>query len=73
MLRGAGQEFDLLPGRQAASLIPPGTMPFGGGIGLNTTMISNATFNIVMYVKPSEGANPQIVADVSCGIKEVPL
>ena len=73
MMRGAGQEFDLFPSRQAASLIPPGTMPFGGGIGLNTTMISNATFSIVMYVEPSEGANPQIVADVSCGIKEVSL
>ncbi len=42
-------------------------------MGLHTTMISNATFNIIMYVKPSEGANPHIVADVSCGIKEVSL
>jgi hypothetical protein len=73
MMRGAGQELDLLPTRQPASLIPPGTMPFGGGMGLHTTMISNATFSIIMYVKPSEGANPQIVADVSCGIKEVSL
>ena len=73
MMRGAGQEVDLFPVRQAASLIPPGTMPFGGGMGLHTTVISNATFNIVMYVKPSEGADPQIVVDVSCGIKEVSL
>ena len=73
MMRGAGQEVDLFPVRQAASLIPPGTVPFGGGIGLHTTVMSNATFNIVMYVKPSENANPRIVEEVSCGIKEVSL
>jgi len=56
MMRAAGQLGDLAITREPAVLTPAGKSPYGGGLGLHSSLISGASFNIVMYV--SSAAHP---------------
>ena len=73
MMRGAGQAFDLAKSSQAAALIPPGTTPYAGGLGLHTSLISGASFNIMFYAAIAGTPERLVVKDVTCGIRQVSL
>jgi hypothetical protein len=72
-MRGAGQAFDLAKSSQAAALIPPGTTPYAGGLGLHTSLISGASFNIMFYAAIAGTPERLVVKDVTCGIRQVSL
>jgi hypothetical protein len=73
MMRGAGQAFDLAKSSQAAALIPPGTTPYAGGLGLHASLISGASFNIMFYAAIAGAPERLVVKDVTCGIRQVSL
>lgn len=73
IMRGAGQAFDLSKTDQAAVLIPPGTIPYAGGFGLHSSLISSASLNIMFYIAIAGAPERLLVKDVSCGIRQVSL
>ena len=73
MMRAAGQLEDLTITRESAVLTPSGTTPYGGGLELHSSLISGASFNIMIYVGSATPPNALLVKDVRCGIREVSL
>lgn len=73
LMRAAGQVFDLTKTSQAAQLIPPGTTPYVGGLGLHSSLISGASFNVIFYLTNTGSVDSSVVEDVSCGVRETSL
>ena len=73
MMRAAGQLGDLAITREPAVLTPAGMTPYGGGLGLHSSLISGASFNIVMYVSSAALPSALVVKDARCVIREVSL
>jgi hypothetical protein len=72
-MEGAGQVFAFQLLQPQPTLTPPGTVAMIGGLGLGSTIISNASFNIVLYVDTQEAIDSQVVRRVTCGIRSVSL
>jgi hypothetical protein len=72
-MRAAGQKADLAKIREPAVLTPAGTTPYAGGLGLHSSLISGASFNIVMYLDSATPSAALMVKDVRCGVREVSL
>jgi hypothetical protein len=72
-MRAAGQKVDLAKIQEPPVLTPAGTIPYAGGLGLHSSLISGASFNIVMYVASATPSAALMVKDVRCGVREVSL
>lgn len=73
MMRAAGQLGELAITREPAVLTPAGMTPYSGGLGLHSSLISGAGFNIVMYVSSTAPPSALYVTEARCFIREVSL